>query len=63
MAGKSLMRPYASSIAVFNENRRLVNQFYALRATYPWRIPAAEAYLLMRAGMLIPVEEHNQLLS
>ena len=52
-----------ASIAVFNENRRLVNRFYALRATYPWRIPAAEAYLLMRAGMLIPVEEHNRLLA
>ena len=51
-----------SSIAIFNENRQLVNRFYAMRARYPWRIPAAEAYLLMRAGMLIPVEEHNQLL-
>ncbi len=50
------------SIAIFNENRQLVNRFYAMRARYPWRIPAAEAYLLMRAGMLIPVEEHNQLL-
>ena len=50
------------SIAVYNENRRLVNRFYDLRARYPWRIPAAEAYLLMRAGMLMPVEEHNQLL-
>jgi len=51
-----------ASIAVFNENRRLVNRFYALRARFPWRIPAAEAYLIMRAGMLIPIEEHNQLL-
>jgi benzoyl-CoA reductase subunit C len=50
------------SIAIFNENRQLVNRFYAMRSRYPWRIPAAEAYLLMRAGMLIPVEEHNQLL-
>lgn len=50
------------SIALYNENRRLVNRFYALRARYPWRIPAVEAYLLMRAGMLIPVEEHNRLL-
>lgn len=51
-----------TSIALFNENRRLVNRFYALRARFPWRIPAAEAYLIMRAGMLLPIEEHNQLL-
>lgn len=51
-----------NSIAIFNENRRLVNQFYAMRAKYPWRMPASEAYLLMRAGMLMPVEEHNRLL-
>lgn len=50
------------SIAVFNENRRLVNRFYELRGRCPWRIPASEAYVLMRAGMMIPVEEHNRLL-
>ena len=51
-----------NSIAVFNENRRLVNRFYELRAEQPWKIPATEAYLLERAGMLLPVEEHNQLM-
>ena len=51
------------SITLFNENRRLVNQFYAMRAEQPWRIPATEAYLLERAGMLLPVEEHNRMLS
>jgi len=51
-----------ASLAVFNENRRLVNRFYELRSRYPWRIPASEAYMLMRAGMMIPVEEHNRLL-
>ena len=50
------------SISLFNENRRLVNQFYAMRAEQPWKIPATEAYLLERAGMLLPVEEHNQML-
>ena len=51
------------SISLFNENRRLINQFYAMRAETPWRIPATEAYLLERAGLLLPVEEHNQMLN
>ena len=51
------------SIALFNENRRLINQFYALRAEQPWKIPATEAYLLERAGMMLPVEEHNRLMT
>jgi len=51
-----------NSIAIFNDNRNLVNQFYRLRAEYPWKIPATEAYLLTRAGMMMPVEEHNQLM-
>jgi len=50
------------SIAVYNENRRLVRQLYEFRAKTPWKAPAAEVYLLMRAGMVLPVEEHSQLL-
>lgn len=51
-----------NSLAVFNENRRLVNKFYDMRAAQPWKIPATEAYLLERAGMTLTVEEHNQLM-
>ena len=50
------------SIAVYNENRRLVGLVYGLRAETPWKAPASEVYLLLRAGMLLPVEEHSQLL-
>ncbi|HEX9790988.1 MAG TPA: benzoyl-CoA reductase subunit C [Kiloniellales bacterium] len=50
------------SIAVYNENRRLVNQVYAFRANAPWKASSYEVYLLMRAGMLLPVEEHSQLM-
>ena len=50
------------SIAVYNENRRLVNAVYDFRAAKPWKAPSAEIYLLMRAGMVLPVEEHSQLL-
>ncbi len=51
-----------ASIVLFNENRRLVREVYAYRARKPWNAPSAEVYLLMRAGMVIPVEDHNQML-
>ena len=40
------------SIAVYNENRRLVNAVYDFRAKAPWKAPSWEVYLLMRAGMI-----------
>ncbi len=51
------------SIAVYNENRRLVRELYDMRAEQPWKAPAAEAYLVLRAGMVLPVEEHSRLIS
>ncbi len=52
-----------AAIALYNENRRLVREVYALRARQPWKAPSAEVYLLMRAGMILAVEEHNRLLA
>ncbi|MGQ0681691.1 benzoyl-CoA reductase subunit C [Bradyrhizobium sp.] len=51
-----------ASIAVYNENRRLIRELYGLRAERPWQAPAAEVYLMVRAGLLVPVEEHSDLL-
>ncbi len=50
------------SITVYNENRRLIGELYKFRAAEPWRVPTTESYLLLRAGMVLPVEEHNLLL-
>lgn len=50
------------SIAVYNERRRLVREIYKLRAETPWMVPTSEVYLLMRAGLVIPVEEHIQVM-
>jgi benzoyl-CoA reductase subunit C len=50
------------SIEVYNENRRLVGELYKFRAQKPWQAPASEAYLVIRAGLLLPVEEHSELL-
>jgi benzoyl-CoA reductase subunit C len=50
------------SIRVYNENRALVNELYALRSAVPWQAPASEAYLIIRAGLVLPVEEHSVML-
>jgi benzoyl-CoA reductase subunit C len=52
-----------ASIALYNENRRLVREVYAFRAAQPWKAPSADVYLLMRAGMTLAVEEHNRMLN
>ncbi len=50
-----------ASIAVYNENRRAVQELYAYRAKKPWQAPTSEVYLLIRAGMVLPPEEHTLL--
>ncbi|MDT3686282.1 MAG: benzoyl-CoA reductase subunit C [Pseudorhodoplanes sp.] len=50
------------SIAVYNENRKLVRELYAFRAERPWQAPAPEVYLVLRAGLVLPVEEHSAML-
>ena len=39
-----------------------MQQLYALRSREPWKVPSSEAYLVLRAGMVLPVEEHSDLL-
>jgi benzoyl-CoA reductase subunit C len=51
-----------ASIAVYNENRRLLRELYAIKRETPWLLPVDEAYVLVAIGALIPREEHNQLL-
>jgi benzoyl-CoA reductase subunit C len=50
-----------ASIRVFNENRCAVRDLYAYRADKPWQAPTSEVYLVLRAGMVLPPEEHTQL--
>ena len=51
-----------NSIALYNRNRELILALYDLRAERPWQVQTIELYLLLRAGNLLPVEEHNALL-
>ncbi|MGA7911884.1 MAG: 2-hydroxyacyl-CoA dehydratase [Candidatus Dormiibacterota bacterium] len=50
------------SIAVFNENRRLLRELYAIKRATPWLLSAREAYALTRAGSVMQREEHNEIL-
>ena len=50
------------SIAVFNENRRLLRELYQIKRDTPWLIAADEAYALTAVGGFIPREEHNEML-
>jgi benzoyl-CoA reductase subunit C len=47
------------AIVRHNENRRLLRALYDLRAKAPHLVPTAEAYVVVRAGYQLPVEEHN----
>jgi benzoyl-CoA reductase subunit C len=51
------------SVAVFNENRRLIRDLYAIKRETPWLLGADEAYVLLAVGALITREEHNAMLS
>jgi benzoyl-CoA reductase subunit C len=62
--GARPLRPDAlrESIRGYDENRRLVEGLYALRRKEPWKVPTNELYLLLRAGLVLPVEEHSEML-
>jgi benzoyl-CoA reductase subunit C len=51
-----------ASIGVQNENRRLVREVYALRRDEPWKVPTAELYVILRAGLVLPVESFSRML-
>ncbi len=50
-----------NSIAIYNENREAINELYQFRAEKPWKALSAEVYLVVRAGMVLPPEEHTKL--
>ena len=51
-----------ASIRVYNDNRAAVRDLYAYRAEKPWQAPTSEVYLVLRAGMVLPPEEHTALI-
>ena len=51
-----------ASISVYNENRAAIRDLYRARSARPWVFPFAESYLLLRAGNVLPPEEHTALI-
>ena len=60
-------RPYdadalRASIATYNRCRSLVREAYDLRRRAPWKVPTSELYLVLRAGLVLPVEDFSEML-
>ena len=49
------------SIALYNEDRRAVRALYALRRKAPWKVPTYELYIVLRAALVMPVEDSTRL--
>ena len=52
----------ANSIRVYNRNRQLLREMYAIRCDAPWKLGCTESYLLLRARTRMSCEEHNEML-
>lgn len=48
------------SISVYNRNRALIRELYALRAREPQKVPTSMLYQLVRTGNFLPVEQHTR---
>ncbi|HPQ08610.1 MAG TPA: 2-hydroxyacyl-CoA dehydratase family protein [Bacteroidia bacterium] len=51
-----------NAIKLYNYNRSLLFEIYDIRQKYPWRLEAHELYTIIRAGLYMPVDEHNKIL-
>jgi len=56
------VRSLNQSISVYNRNRQLLAEVYALRREKPGLIKGREMQAIVNSSMLMPKEEHNQLL-
>jgi benzoyl-CoA reductase subunit C len=50
------------SIALYNEQRRLIRELYHLRKEAPENLSTVECYVLTRIGTVLPAEEHLAIL-
>jgi benzoyl-CoA reductase subunit C len=51
------------SFAIYNRNRSLLRELYAIKRDTPWLISADQAYVLVAIGGLLRREEHNEILA
>jgi len=47
----------------YNTYRRLVRELYALRQAEPWKVPTSELYVMLRATLVLPVDEATSMLA
>ena len=50
------------SIAAYNRNRALSRRLYDIKKQTPWLLSTYEAYVLLRMGAVLPVDEHSAIL-
>ncbi|MEI6508376.1 MAG: benzoyl-CoA reductase subunit C [Bacteroidota bacterium] len=50
------------AIKLYNINRQLIEKIYNIRDERPWQLSAVDMYHILRAGLTITVEEHNEIL-
>ncbi len=51
-----------AAITLYNENRNVIKELYALRVERPHLVPTYEMYLLLRASNILEVTEHTALM-
>ncbi|MCB9898372.1 MAG: benzoyl-CoA reductase subunit C [Planctomycetes bacterium] len=51
-----------AAIVAYNRANGLVRELYELRREQPWKVPTHELYLLLRAGLVVPVDEQIAML-
>jgi benzoyl-CoA reductase subunit C len=51
-----------ASIRAHNEASTLVRALYTLRTEEPWRVPTSELYCVLRAGLVVSIEEATEML-
>ena len=51
-----------ASIRAHNESSVLVRALYALRQEEPWRVPTSELYSVLRASLVVSIEESTEML-
>lgn len=63
LAGRSIKDDdLRHSIVIYNQNRQAIRELYQARSRQPWVYPTSELYLFLRAGNVLPPEEHTELL-
>jgi benzoyl-CoA reductase subunit C len=63
LSGKKITdEALSQSIALYNTQRRLVRELYAIRRETPQNLSTVECYVLTRIGTLLPPEEHISIL-